>query len=57
IELEGTTECVALHPPYILLFNSRFIEVRHVQTSCLPQIVLSHNVHCLWDGRGVIMLN
>ncbi|KAJ3780956.1 Dbl-like domain-containing protein [Lentinula aff. detonsa] len=53
IEWEGTAERVALHPPYILLFDTRFIEVRHVQTGRLVQIVPGHDVRCLWDGRGV----
>ncbi|KAJ3795639.1 Dbl-like domain-containing protein [Lentinula aff. detonsa] len=53
IEWEGTAERVALHPPYILLFDTRFIEVRHVQTGRLVQIIPGHDVRCLWDGRGV----
>jgi len=53
IEWEGTAERVALHPPYILLFDTRFIEVRHVQTGRLAQIIPGHDVRCLWDGRGV----
>ncbi|KAJ3764570.1 CNH domain-containing protein [Lentinula raphanica] len=52
IEWEGTAERVALHPPYILLFDSRFIEVRHVQTGRLAQIIMGNDVRCLWDGRG-----
>ncbi|KAF5386380.1 hypothetical protein D9757_006718 [Collybiopsis confluens] len=57
IEWEGTAERVALHPPYILLFDSRFIEVRHIQTGRLAQIIPGHDVRCLWDGRGVNMPN
>ncbi|KAF9269276.1 Dbl domain-containing protein [Marasmius fiardii PR-910] len=52
IEWEGTAERVALHSPYILLFDIRFIEIRHVQTGRLAQIINGHDVHCLWDGRG-----
>ncbi|KAJ3755039.1 CNH domain-containing protein [Lentinula raphanica] len=52
IEWEGTAERVALHPPYILLFDTRFIEVRHVQTGRLAQIIMGNDVRCLWDGRG-----
>lgn len=53
IEWEGTAEQVALHPPYILLFDSRFIEVRHVETGRLCQIIPGNDIHCLWDGRGL----
>lgn len=55
IEWEGTAERVALHPPYVLLFDTRFIEVRHVHTGRLAQIIPGNDVRCLWDGRGVHM--
>lgn len=53
IEWEGTAEHVALHPPYILLFDSRFIEIRHLETGRLCQIIPGNDIHCLWDGRGL----
>lgn len=53
IEWEGTAEHVALHPPYILLFDTRFIEVRHLETGRLCQIIPGNDIHCLWDGRGL----
>lgn len=53
IEWEGTAERVALHQPYILLFDSRFIEVRHLETGRLAQIIHGNDVRCLWDGRGI----
>jgi len=52
IEWEGTAERVAWHPPYILLFDSRFIEIRHVETGRLVQIISGNDVRCTWDGRG-----
>jgi len=52
IEWEGTAEHVAWHPPYILIFDSRFIEVRHVETGRLCQIISGHDLRCSWDGRG-----
>ncbi|KAJ6477474.1 CNH domain-containing protein [Mycena vulgaris] len=52
IEWEGTAERVAFHAPYILLFDSRFIEVRDVETGRLAQIIPGNDMHCLWDGRG-----
>ncbi|KAJ7230675.1 CNH domain-containing protein [Mycena pura] len=53
IEWEGNAEKVALHSPYILLFDSRFIEVRHVETGRLAQIIPGNEMRCIWDGRGV----
>jgi RHO1 GDP-GTP exchange protein 1/2 len=52
VEWEGTAEKVAWHPPYVLLFDSRFIEVRHVENGRLVQIIPGNDVRCLWDGRG-----
>ncbi|KAK7031608.1 CNH domain-containing protein [Favolaschia claudopus] len=52
IEWEGTAERVAFHAPYILLFDTRFIEVRDVETGRLAQIIPGNDMHCLWDGRG-----
>lgn len=53
IEWEGTAERVALHHPYILLFDPRFIEVRHVETGRLAQVIPGNDIRCIWDGRGV----
>ncbi|GBE84474.1 Rho1 guanine nucleotide exchange factor 1 [Sparassis crispa] len=54
IEWEGTAECAAHLPPYILLFNTNFIEVRHLQTGCLAQILPGDGLRCLCDGRDRI---
>ncbi|KAG8961323.1 hypothetical protein FRC03_005538 [Tulasnella sp. 419] len=52
IEWEGTAERVAFHPPYVLIFDSRFIEVRHIQKGRLVQIIRGTDVRSIWDGRG-----
>ena len=52
VEWEGTAERVACHPPYVLLFDPRFIEIRHIETGRLAQIIPGNDVRCLWDGRG-----
>ncbi|KAG8813242.1 hypothetical protein FRC18_002604 [Serendipita sp. 400] len=52
VEWEGTAERVACHPPYIMLFDTRFIEIRHIETGRLAQIIPGDEVRCLWDGRG-----
>ena len=57
VEWEGTAERVALHMPYILLFDSRFIEVRRLETGRLVQIIPGNDIRCIWDGRGVNLGN
>ena len=52
IEWEGKAERVAWHPPYILLFDSGFIEIRHIETGRLVQIISGNDMRCIWDGRG-----
>ena len=52
IEWEGTAERVALHHPYVLLFDSHFIEIRHISTGRLVQIIPGNDIRCVWDGRG-----
>ncbi|KAH9925627.1 uncharacterized protein BXZ73DRAFT_22846, partial [Epithele typhae] len=51
-------ECVAIHAawhaPYVLLFSHFFIEVRHVESGRLAQIIPGRDAQCLWDGRGVL---
>jgi RHO1 GDP-GTP exchange protein 1/2 len=53
IEWEGTAERLALHAPYILIFDSRFIEIRHMDTCRLSQIIPGNDLRCIWDGRGI----
>jgi hypothetical protein len=53
IEWEGTAERVAMHAPYVLLFDSRFIEVRHVETGRLVQVIAGNDIRCVWDGRAL----
>lgn len=52
IEWEGTAERAACHPPYVLLFDTRFIEIRHIDTGRLAQIIQGNELRCIWDGRG-----
>ncbi|KAJ6488823.1 CNH domain-containing protein [Mycena sanguinolenta] len=53
VEWQETAKQVAFHAPYILLFNSRFIEVRDVHTARLAQIIPGDDMHCIWGGAGV----
>lgn len=48
IEGHGTAEHIAWHPPYIHLFDSRFFEIRHVETGRLAQVTPDSDVRCIW---------
>jgi hypothetical protein len=52
IEWEGTGEHAAFHPPYVLIFDQRFIEIRHIDNGRLVQIIRGQEIRCTWDGRG-----
>lgn len=52
IEWGGTAEHVACHPPYMLIFNSRFIEVRRIDTGLVCQIIRGDDLRCTWNGYG-----
>src|SRR5882724_12068517 len=54
IEWEEMAESVACHPPYIFLFNSQFIEVRHFDTGRLTQIIMGNDIACIWHGQGSV---
>ena len=54
IEWEGVATHAAWHPPYVVLFTPAFIEVRHVESGRLAQVVNGLDIRCLWDGRGVV---
>ncbi|RPD76827.1 CNH-domain-containing protein [Lentinus tigrinus ALCF2SS1-7] len=54
IEWEGVASHAAWHPPYIVLFTPAFIEVRHVESGRLAQVINGLDIRCLWDGRGIV---
>lgn len=52
IDWQGTARSVAHIPPYILAFDSNFVEVRHANTGKLVQIIKGSEVSCTNDGQG-----
>lgn len=52
IDWQGTARNVAHIPPYILAFDSNFVEVRHANTGKLVQIIKGSEVSCTNDGQG-----
>lgn len=53
IDWETLPKTVAFHAPYVLLFSWNFIEVRHIHTGKLVQILQGSDVRCVWDGSGI----
>ncbi|RCH90408.1 RHO1 GDP-GTP exchange protein 2, partial [Rhizopus stolonifer] len=47
INWEGHPLSFVYHYPYILAFDSSFIEIRHVNTGELVQIIPGHNIRSL----------
>ncbi|KAJ9107545.1 hypothetical protein QFC21_001003 [Naganishia friedmannii] len=48
IQWEGVPTSFALHYPYILAFEPTFVEVRHVDTGHLVQIIPGNHIRCLF---------
>ncbi|GAA95551.1 uncharacterized protein L969DRAFT_92682 [Mixia osmundae IAM 14324] len=49
IQWEGHPTAFALHYPYILAFEPSFVEVRHVESGALMQIIPGNNLRCLFS--------
>ncbi|KAF7795014.1 hypothetical protein EIP86_006158 [Pleurotus ostreatoroseus] len=45
---EGTPKAFALQYPYVLAFEPTFVEIRHVQTGAMSQIIQGNNLQCLF---------
>ncbi|OBZ90228.1 Rho1 guanine nucleotide exchange factor 1 [Choanephora cucurbitarum] len=47
IEWEGVPQSVAFYYPYVIGFDPRFIEIRHVETGELIQVLAGSHMRCL----------
>ncbi|KAI8339872.1 CNH domain-containing protein [Chlamydoabsidia padenii] len=47
IAWEGTPQAIAFYYPYVVAFDARFIEIRHVETGELVQILAGVHMRCL----------
>ncbi|ODN82650.1 hypothetical protein L202_00947 [Cryptococcus amylolentus CBS 6039] len=45
---EGVPTAFALHYPYVVAFEPTFMEVHHVETGHLVQIIPDNNIRCLF---------
>jgi hypothetical protein len=66
VEWEGQACRASFRFPYVLLFSPAFVEIRHIITGLLIQIIRADDtignyggggcgggpIRCLWDGRG-----
>lgn len=48
IEWEGAAKRVVLRLPYIVLFDSTFVEVRDLETGGLVQVLTGDGIECIW---------
>ncbi|KAG0047494.1 RHO1 GDP-GTP exchange protein 2 [Gryganskiella cystojenkinii] len=61
IEWEGRPESFALAYPYIIAIEAGLIEIRHIETGALEQLILGNNIRRLYstvdhNGNAVIQL-
>ena len=52
MEFVGKAKAATVYGPYILLFDSDFVEVRNAQNGRLRQVISGRDVKCLDDGFG-----
>ncbi|KAI8342611.1 CNH domain-containing protein [Chlamydoabsidia padenii] len=52
ITWEGTPQAIAFYYPYVVAFDARFIEIRHVETGELIQILAGVHMRCLQFTNG-----
>jgi hypothetical protein len=52
IDFQGTARTVAYLHPYILAFDTNFIEIRNASTGKLCQILKGREILCTYDGQA-----
>ncbi|KAF9436303.1 RHO1 GDP-GTP exchange protein 2 [Entomortierella beljakovae] len=53
IEWEGRPESFAVHYPYVIAFENSLIEIRHIETRALEQIILGNNIRRLYSNTDL----
>ncbi|WFD35870.1 RHO1 GDP-GTP exchange protein 2 [Malassezia cuniculi] len=54
---EGNPNAFAYHHPYVLAFEPNFIEVRHVESGALHQVITGSNLRCLFADVPPVTMN
>lgn len=60
IEFEGRAESFAMVYPYIIAVESELIEIRHIETGTLEQLILGNDIRLLYSGidsRGNVVIH
>ncbi|KAF9260341.1 CNH-domain-containing protein [Marasmius fiardii PR-910] len=52
IHWEGTPTAFALHGSYVLAFDRSFVEIRHIETGALSQVIQGLNLRLMVAGPG-----
>jgi len=52
MEFVGKAKAAALYGPYILLFDTDFVEIRNAQNGRLRQVIAGRDVRCLDDAQS-----
>ncbi|TDL23885.1 CNH-domain-containing protein [Rickenella mellea] len=57
VHWEGHPRAFALHYPYVLAFEPTFVEVRHVETGSISQIIQGNALRCLFADTPPTITN
>ncbi|KAK6542603.1 hypothetical protein TWF694_006547 [Orbilia ellipsospora] len=52
MEFVGKAKACAHYPPYVLLFDQDFVEIRNADNGRLRQVIAGRDARCLDDGQG-----
>ncbi|EGX45975.1 hypothetical protein AOL_s00112g53 [Orbilia oligospora ATCC 24927] len=52
MEFVGKAKASAHYPPYVLLFDQDFVEIRNADNGRLRQVIAGRDARCLDDGQG-----
>jgi len=52
MEFVGKARTVAMYGPYVLIFDSDFVEIRNAQNGRLRQVIAGRDVRCLDDAMS-----
>ncbi|KAF3939728.1 hypothetical protein ABW19_dt0207895 [Dactylella cylindrospora] len=52
MEFVGKAKTCAHYPPYVLLFDQDFVEIRNADNGRLRQVIAGRDARCLDDGQG-----
>ena len=57
VNWEGNPTAFAYHHPYVLAFDPSFIEVRHVESGALHQVITGNNLRYLFSDVPLVTMN